>query len=54
MLGMRVGIRGFGEETVDWFKREAMARNLLRTALVRQLCEYSGWVNKQGEPCLGP
>ncbi|MCY4358608.1 MAG: hypothetical protein OXD01_13930 [Gammaproteobacteria bacterium] len=50
----RVGLREFSEETVDWFKREVMAGNLLCTALVRQLCEYSGRVNKQGEPCLGP
>ncbi len=50
---MRVGLREFSEETVDWFKREAVAGNLSRTALARQLCEHSHWVNQQGQPCLG-
>ena len=53
MPGMRVGLREFSEETVDWFKREAVAGNLSRTALARQLCEHSHWVNQQGQPCLG-
>ena len=53
MPGMRVGLRAFSEETVDWFKREAVAGNLSRTALARQLCEHSHWVNQQGQPCLG-
>ena len=48
---MRVGLRLFKPETVEWLRRELQRGELSRAALGRGLCEQDGWRNPRGELC---
>ena len=49
---MRIGIRHYCTETVDWLKARLGAGDCTRTFMARGLCEREGWRNAKGEPCL--
>ncbi len=49
---MRIGLRHYGTETVDWLKARLGAGDCTRTFLARELCEREDWRNAKGEPCL--
>ena len=49
---MRIGLRHYASETVDWLKARLAAGDCTRTFLARELCEREGWRNAKGEPCL--
>ncbi len=49
---MRIGLRHYGSETVDWLKARLGAGDCTRTFLARELCEREDWRNAKGEPCL--
>ncbi len=50
---MRIGLRHYGGETVDWLKARLGAGDCTRTFLARELCEREDWQNAKGELCLG-
>ncbi len=49
---MRIGLRHYAHETVDWLKAGLAASDCTRTFLARGLCEREGWRNAKGELCL--
>ncbi len=49
---MRIGLRQYTPETVDWLKATLAAGDCTRTSLARELCEREDWRNAKGEPCL--
>ncbi len=49
---MRIGLRHYGDGTVDWLKARLAAGDGTRSSLARGLCEREGWRNARGEPCL--
>ena len=48
---MRVGMRQFSEEAVEWLRAEAEA-GTGRYRLAAGLCERESWFNAAGEPCV--
>ncbi len=50
---MRIGLRHYASETVDWLKATLGSGDCARTSLARKLCEREDWRNAKGEPCLG-
>ena len=50
---MRIGLRHYTIETVDWLKSALGAGGCTRTHLARELCEREDWRNAKGELCLG-
>ena len=49
---MRIGLRHYAPETVEWLKARLAAGDCTRTFLARGLCEREGWRNAKGELCL--
>ena len=50
---MRIGLRHYSSETVDWLKATLASGDCTRTFLARELCEREDWRNAKGELCLG-
>ncbi len=49
---MRIGLRHYAPETVDWLKATPGSGDCTRTSLAREPCERGDWRNAKGEPCL--
>ena len=49
---MRIGLRHYASETVDWLKATLGGGDCTRTSLARELCEREDWRNAKGELCL--
>ena len=49
---MRIGLRHYASETIDWLKSELSAGTCTRTFLARELCEREGWRNTKGRLCV--
>ena len=49
---MRIGLRHYSSETVDWLRAQLAAGKHSRTFLARELCEREDWRNPQGALCL--
>ncbi len=50
---MRIGLRHFSAETVDWFKAACVDSGRSRTSLARELCVRENWYDFSGKPSLG-
>ncbi len=49
---MRIGLRHYGDGTVDWLKARLEAGDGTRSSLARGPVGREGWRNARGEPCL--
>ncbi len=49
---MRIGLRHYTPETVDWLKAQLLAGDSTRGALARGLCAREDWRNAKGALCL--
>ncbi len=49
---MRIGLRHFSADSIEWFKKAAADPEQTRYGLAMGLCERDNWRNSQGELCL--
>ena len=49
---MRVGLRHFSSESIEWLKKESRNPTQTRCSLAKTLCELEQWKNSRGKFCL--
>ena len=50
--GMQIGLRQFSADTVEWLGQAVSAEGASRSGLAAELCEWEGWHNAGGNPCV--
>ncbi|MCY4226898.1 MAG: IS4 family transposase [Gammaproteobacteria bacterium] len=48
---MKIGLREFDSQSIEWFKGAASSGDYTRSGLARELCERSGWHSHRGVAC---